>query len=322
MNPLRYLHLLNPLYTTFHTGEGRDSAPSGSYALSDNPKLNLAIWNAIYSGVGAAGIVTLLSALSNTKAQNEIEDDIENSIDTRLRQSRPSIELTKNKKDDLLDSSVLKVANEQRNSSAGEAASEISAIIQGILYSSLPIIAPTAVGLGAKYLYQNLAEDHLKNKLRKQRDRIRESQSEVDREMLELQGLIAPGNMPKKANRDGDTKEFAPEPNQSEDALTLAAAFPVLASILLTTGLSAVAYNHFRKADKSTAKNKMLRKEIMPHDPLGETPKMGLAELPVVVEELVATPTATKKDTYRRDAADVEEFLEEVGGSGKKDALF
>ena len=85
-----YLKLLNPFTTLAHTGEG-DIAPTGKFALSRDPKTNLALWNTIGVSSWAIPLAIAANVASNRYWKKEIEKARKKRTVSKLEALRPRL---------------------------------------------------------------------------------------------------------------------------------------------------------------------------------------------------------------------------------------
>ena len=313
-----YLKLLNPFTTLAHTGEG-DIAPTGKFALSRDPKTNLALWNTIGVSSWAIPLAIAANVASNRYWKKEIEkarkkrtvsklealrprlspdsdlDDISNIVDTPEEENRLIEEIEKKASDD--DSGIPLIGD---------------AVSRG-LKAALPILAaPTALAVTTAILHKKQKEEYKKQLLR-ERLALRNMHDKIQHDILVENGLLKGAKAPEKEN------------TLSSFLLDL----PVVLSLGGAALAGAGTYHYLSKKDKNKAKIEFLKKKVLGSNTLQDTPQISLDSLPAVKEELIArtgdkNPTLmlAKSETLLPEA-DIpdERVLEEVIAK-KRDALF
>ena len=313
-----YLKLLNPFTTLAHTGEG-DIAPSGKFALSRDPKTNLALWNTLGVSSWAIPLAIAANVASNRYWKKKIEEDRKKRTVSKLEALRPRL----SPDDDLDDVSNILDTPEAENRIIEEIEKKANdgdsglpligdAVDRGIK-SALPILAaPTALALTTAILHKKQKEEY-KKQLLKERLALRNMHDKIQHEILVENGLIKGAKAPEKEN------------TLSSFLLDL----PVVLSLGGAALAGAGTYHYLSKKDKNKAKIEFLRKKVLGSNTLQDTPQISLDSLPAVKEELIArtgdkNPTLliAQSETLRPKADTPDERILEEVVAAKKDALF
>lgn len=319
----RYKHLFNPAATLVYKGESggihdRLAAPVGSWKLSDDPKTNLALWNAIFVGGATAPLAYLINTLANKKHEAEVDEKFDKALVDKLNALRPRL-VSGNKLGDVsafsdmpkqelkqLDALIEKIDKKasvekkaEDKETLDDAISEkISTFLGDVAKSSLPFLAIPAAGLSAIGLSNYINKQRIKAKLNKERMAVRNIQSLLDRKHLQLAGLIKADqakpeisdNIAKQASTESEKSKKEKEPNKENSIYTYGISTPALAWSLVATALGLGYFSLLRKNDKNLGKIKHLKKVQLGSNVLQDTPKISVLDLPATTDEILAVP--------------------------------
>lgn len=292
----KYRHLVDPTATARFTGKA-DSAPSGKWALSSDPKVNMALWNAL--GVTAAAVPTTaaLTILANKYWDRKVKKLITERSLSKINAMRPQMSpnddlgytynITNKPKKELMQ--ILEDSdNLTKSASAEEGDGVVSRTIKNTAAVALPMVAaPVATYLTIRAV-QNAHKKRLRKRLREERTAIRNMQDRVDHQILEEQGVIKSASMTADEakhiwDRHGKDKDKEP---LAYTALTFPAAVALGVSALGGT----VAYKVLTDSDKYKNRLKYMRDHILGANTLQEAPKISLAKFKQPGEGMVARP--------------------------------
>lgn len=326
-----YKHLLNPLTTLIRSGDDPMDAPGGSLKLSDDNKTNLALWNTLGVASWSIPAALLITKLSKDYHDRKVRKSMGKSKKFRSDAIRPIINTTPDDADDVkalveakleeaIDKEMEKRASEDKGmlddllTFAGDA-------VKDAVVNPMPIVVPAGLSLVTAYLYNKMAEKRLKQRLLEERADIQKEQRAVDRATLKARGLIV----------DSMDKEASDDKDKVAEGVRSFLLSPVSLAALLTLATGAVGYKYFSDTDENKNKLKVLRDVALGRGVLQDTPQLGLAELPVKAEEILAVPGSTSKKRLSiadpttgeiLDIAKDDPILEEVEDDDKKDAIF
>lgn len=331
----KYPHLLNPFYTLGSDGTSKDDAPNkdnGGISLSDNPRINLGLWNALASSSWLVPTTALLTYIVNRAADKRVKDKIDKTVGVQLQSLRPSISTTEQEGDDIRtispeflkliktkirkSASLNKAADVEWRQVAGNIFSKMTAPLKRMGEAlteklegsavtpgagiALSLGIPLAAVLTAAHLSDKMAKNTIKDELNEESAKMRKAQARVDREMLKLQGLIRSRGIAKEAKVNDIVEKWLS---------------PFTAAVMLATGgLGLIGMHYLRENDPDLNKIKLLEKEIIGGNTLKETPRITLSELPVSLKDVLAVPGDKKQQTVKSKATAQE--------PKKKDALF
>lgn len=314
---LDYKHLINPLATTFSSGREPGDAPRfGGWSLFKDPKTNMAAWNAIYNILPLFGIGFVINAIANRKAESEVEDKLDAGVIGKLQALRPRLISDPNLKDVTSYTSLPKKELEQLEAIKGELAKsasdeenadswvvqQLKALVKDGFKNAIPIAAAIAAASSGIALSNKLNRDRIKKQLSDRRIELSNIQALLDHKMLADAGLIdenkPTGVISKTAN--GPIRTLL-------DA-------PMLAHILLSTGLGIGTYKLMTSQDDNKKKIKSLKKIQLGSNVLQDTPQLSVLDLPVKPEQILAIPGDKKKETV---IAAVKDKLEEIAKGGE-----
>jgi hypothetical protein len=337
----KYRHLADPTATIRYTGKS-ESAPSGKWALSDDPKTNLALWNAL--GVAAVAVPTTAAAtiLANKYWDKWLDKKVTERSLSKINALRPQMSpnddldytynITSNPRKELM--SILKDSDKlSKNASADQEnrTSPESGAAKGAILSTLPLVAaPVATYLTVRAIQEGHAK-RLRKKMLSERVAIRNMQDKVDHEILQEQGLIKGANM-SESKAEAIWKRHGKDKDE-ESLFNLALSVPVAATLGLSTIGGILAYNKLSDSDKYKNRLKYMRDHILGANTLQESPRISLAKYktdamvarpgdstPVVIEE---TSSSVSDADKLRERTGLEEVTDtDVAPTKKSDALF
>lgn len=327
-----YKHLLNPLTTLIRSGDDPMDAPGGSLRLSDDNKTNLALWNTLGVASWSIPAALLITKLSKDYHNRKVRKSMGKSKKFRSDAIRPIISTTPGDEDDvkaLVEAKLEEAINKEMEKRASEDKGVLDDIldfagnaVKDAVVNPMPIVVPAGLSLVTAYLYNKMAEKRLKQQLLEERADIQKEQRAIDRATLKARGLIS-DTIDKKAS-DTDKDKVA----EGVRSFLLS---PISLAALLTLATGAVGYKYFSDTDENKNKLKVLRDVALGRGVLQDTPQLGLAELPVKAEEILAVPGSTSKKRLSiadpttgeiLDIAKDDPILEEVEDNDKKDAIF
>lgn len=342
----RYKHLFNPAATIMHTGESVSNAPTGDLRLSNDPKTNMALWNAIFVLGGAAPLAYLINTLSNRKAESAVEDTSDESSIDKLNALRPRLiadadesnvdaftELPKRELQQLneIKQRIGKRASGDDEDSGGWLADLDKTLKEwtgntasDIAKSVIPFATFPVAVLGAVALSNSANKDRIKQKLRERRAQYRSIQSALDRKLLQQAGLIK-GDIQKEANSPLADVTGSGEENTLKALLIN---IPVTAWALLSGALGIGAFAMFRNSDKNQKVIKYLTKNQLGSNVLQDTPQISVLDLPADPGEILAVPGDKRQIAMLEDKKpkalieDATLFAEVNPKNKKKDAIF
>lgn len=355
MDLFKYIHLANPVSGFFRSGSKPGDAPVGRLRLAENDKLNYALWNTIGSAAWMVPAALIISRLSNKGEHDKVKAKMATMLKSRLSASRPTLATTADTSDDVkalltdavdkqIEKEMAKTAAEGEKtaldefldagkaffSSLGSAGKEGAAGLAKDMLTkgtavALPIAVPSVLALLAAKKHNEAMKGEIEEALLADRDALKEEQRAVDRATMSLQGLI---------------KGASGKTEAAEQSLQHTILMPLTLATLLAAGSGILGYRYFSRTDKASAKLKALRERLLGVNHLQDAPKLTMAELPVALSEITATPGSVRKETVALanpvtgaledkkikkldNIIDVEDVLEEVSQEKpKKDAIF
>ena len=302
----RYKHLVNPVATTFLDETDVKAAPVGRFKLSDDPKTNLALWNSIFVGGTALPLAYLVNSLSNKHHEAKVEDTLNKALVNKLNAMRPRVvadsdigdvsAFTDLPKKELEQLEELKTTLNKKSSGGtvvGDLEDKATDALSDIGKNMLPIAALPLSVLAGVALSNHVNRERIKKQLAERRVQLRNIQSKLDRKQLQSYGLIKSDEpIEKEASNKRDE-----EPRKDNSFWSVFFESPLMTTGLLTTILSIGAYNVLRDRDKNLAKLKYLKNTQMGSNTLQDTPRIGVIDLPVKPEEVLAVPGDKKQET-------------------------
>jgi hypothetical protein len=192
----RYALLANPLTTISSSAykAAVKAAPlSDGLRLSNNPKLNLALWNTIGVASWAVPLAVVATALVNAKAKREVDNARIKSDDQLLNASRPAItpsplKIDEDKGKDNKNVSRLKQIEADSAKFSKKAALSLfgSPILGALPITAVPVSYWLANKLATKFISDKIEDD-----LKAERNSLRALQDAEDLERLRLLGLVS-----------------------------------------------------------------------------------------------------------------------------------
>lgn len=325
----RYALLANPL-TTIASSAYKDAvkaAPSSpALRLSNNPKVNLALWNAAGVASWALPLAAVATLLVNAKAKKEVDKARKKSDNQLLDASRPSITPKKLEKSDEEENANDKRLKLIENDNLALAKKANMSLFRDPLLATLPLVTVPASYWLANKLTSKFLSDKLEDDLVSERKRLRALQDAEDLERLRLLGLI---------NEDAEEKKTVPLKKEASGNLFNSLSGAVqrmkdsmhgvdlaglgkallwdahLAPIFAASALLAIGGGVYMSGrDKSTKKVKLLTKKL-----LGENRMHDPASLSIELPKGVSQGADTKQ--LQRI-----EGIQSAENNSKKDELF
>lgn len=306
----RYKHLVNPVATTFLDATDVKAAPTGRFKLSDDPKTNLALWNSIFVGGTAFPLAYLVNSLANKHHEAKVEDKLDKALVDKLNAMRPRVvadpdlgdtsAFTDLPEKELEQLEELKAVlnkkssgDDDENTFVDDVGDKVSDVFSDIGKNMLPIAAVPLSVLAGVALSNHVNRERIKKQLADRRVQLRNIQAKLDRKHLQSRGLIKSDEpIEKSASSKRDS-----EPRKDNSFWSLFFEAPLMTSGLLTAILSIGAYNILRDRDKNLAKLKYLKETQLGSNTLQDTPRIGVIDLPVKPEEVLAIPGDKKQET-------------------------
>ena len=342
---LNYKHLVNPLKTAFSKGTSVLDAPGGSWKLSDDPKTNMALWNAIYSAPAVFGLSYLVNNIANRKAETEVDEKLDTQLIDKLQALRPRLVSDPNLEDtesftELPQKELkrLETIKAELNKAAADDDEDPSwdkdlkqwviDTLKSSIKGAIPIGAAALAASGGIALSNANNKDRIKKDLEARRVQLRNIQALIDRQMLVDKGLVKGASS--KKDKDSGDKEGS-KIGLLEGAINA----PLLAHILIAGGLGLGTYKFMRAKDPNEKKLSYLKKVQLGSNVLQDTPQLSVLDLPIDPAKVLAVPGDKKQETLIAEetkpvevaAADIID-VKPIEDSGifqeikKKDALF
>lgn len=304
----RYRHLFNPLATVKYDPKDVTSAPVGSLRLSDDPKRNLALWNAIFVGGATLPLMYLVNTLANKHHEAKIEDKLDKAMVNKLNAMRPRVVSDPNLKDisaytDLpekelkqleeLKDSLSKNASEKKDKKPtgvlDSAADMLSNLFTDLGNNLIPITTVPAAALLGIGLSNYVNKKRIKKSLAERNVQLENIQAILDRKQLQESGLVKRDAAP--------AEDYG---NLKKNANTFKNVFldlPLITYALLAPTLGIGAFNLMRSKDKNIAKLDYLEKTHLGANTLQDTPRISVIDLPVDPSEILAVPGDARQET-------------------------
>ena len=341
MNPFKYAHLFNPVYTLTHEGDSALGVPT--MRLADNNKLNLALWNAIYVGGAALPLAYLINTLANQKAENEVESQLNKSLVQKLNALRPRLVSDPSLADtsaytDLPERELKELQRVQgeleKHADGGimDWVSDTAAdFFRDSFANTLPLFMLPGAALLGTALSNNKNKERIKAELKDRRLQYRNIQGYIDRKRLAEAGLVAASaaekplteSVAKRKSESSDnskaddklTKKAGGPDDQSGEARrdssyglkTWFLSMPFAALALLSATLGVGTYNLLNKGDKNKAKLKYLKERQLGSNIAQDTPQLSVLDLPVSYKDILVTPQTDKSRQTRAYTGDTED---------------
>lgn len=292
----KYRHLADPTATIRFTGKS-ESAPSGKWALSDDPKTNMALWNALGVTATAVPVTAALTVLANKYWDKWMEKKITDRSLSKINAVRPQMSpnddlnytynITSKPRKEL--AKILEKSSElTKTAAAQETESDVPALVRNSVAAALPLIAaPTATYFTLRAV-QDMHKKRLRKRLMDERTAIRNMQDKIDHEILEEQGMIKSAGMSTaeaEAVWDAHGKD-----KHRESLLNKALTVPGAAILGLSALGGLLAYRKLSDSDKYKNRLKYMRDHILGSNTLQESPRISLAKFTQEGEGMVARP--------------------------------
>lgn len=279
----KYRHLADPSATLRYTGKS-DSAPSGKWALSDDPKVNMALWNTLGVTAVTAPTAAALTLLANKYWDKWLQKRVTERSLAKINAMRPQMSpnddleytynITTKPKKELM--KIIEQSQELSKNASAADDSRMPKLIGDSFAASLPIIAaPTAAYLTIRAV-QDAHKKRLRKKLLDERIAIRNMQDKVDHEILKEQGLVKDASMStEEAERIWDMHGK----DKDKEPLFYSALTAPLAIALGASALGGVMfYNKLTDSDKYKNRLHYLRDHILGSNTLQDAPRISLAK--------------------------------------------
>lgn len=322
INPFNYLHLANPLYTLINSGEDVKDTPAG-YEFSDNPRLNLAIWNAIGVAGTALPVAYLINTLVNRKTDADVESKMNKSLVSKLEAQRPRLVADPN----LLDTSSftelpkaeLKELEELKATLSKSASDEdeegfmdwmgdkIKGMLAEGIYAGIPMATLPAAAIAGITLATETDKKRIKKRLQNQRMQLRNIQAYVDKRQLEEAGLVKADKSTESVKDLNDKMEKSASIHKASNSLPqlLLSDVPMVALTGGSAILGGALYNVLKDKDENLAIIDYLKKRQLGSNVTQETPRLSVVDLPVDPRSILATPGDKNEELAYEDPADI-----------------
>ena len=341
---LNHVKMVNPFHSLLRSGTSIFDAPGGSWKLSDDPKTNMALWNAIYTAGPAFGLAYLINNIANQRAESKIEDASEKRLIDKLQAMRPrlletpkpiaddegyeEVPTTELKRLSALKNSLQKSAKkdtEDDPDTLERAKHGTLDIMKGGIVGTLPIAVALAMAAGGVAASNKYNKERIKANLRTRRSQIRSIQALIDRERLIDKGLVKSA-----AKKDKDE-------GSDIGVLDAFVGLPAAAHTAIALSLGLGTYGILSAKDENKNLLKYLEKVQLGSNVLQDTPQLSVLDLPADPGQILAVPGDKKKETLLPTAAtaanpseiidvepiDAADIITEVKADNKKkDALF
>lgn len=336
MNPFNYLHLVNPLYTLANTGEHPKSTPAG-LELSSNPKLNLALWNALYVAGTFGPLAFLVNTIANRKNDAEVESKLDKALVSKVEAMRPRLvsdpnlldtsSFTARPKEELeeleeLKSSLSKKSSEkQQDKGLMDWLSEgFSDLVSSGAAAAIPLATLPLAAIGGINLATSMDKDRIKKRLRERRIQLRNIQAYVDHNQLRESGLIKSDSNNKTISelndhidknasvnkiafgKDQDKPDFDSDVSGPKQVFI---DVPMLSLLFGSTLFGGALYNILKSNDENRAIVKYLKDRQLGSNTLQSTPQLNVEDLPVSAQDILATPGDKNEETAYNDPAEI-----------------
>lgn len=304
---LAHLKMANPFHSLLRSGTSIFDAPSGSWALSKDPKTNMALWNAIYTSGPAFGLAYLINNLANQKAESEVEEAIDTQLIDKLQSLRPRLvadpnladvsaytELPKKELKRLEEIKAGLPKSAANNDDGAEddqdfserASDSTKELIKNSILNTIPLAAFGLAAAGGIALSNKNNKDRIAKNLQARRTQLRNIQALIDRQMLADRGLIKAA-----AKKEGD------KTGSGVGVLDAFVGLPITAHMLLAAALGLGSYGILSDRDKNKATLKYLKKIQLGSNTLQDTPQLSVLDLPVSPDKILAVPGDKKQQT-------------------------
>lgn len=335
MNPFNYLHLANPLYTLVHTGEDVKDTPAG-LELAKNPRLNLALWNAIGVAGTVAPLAFLINTIVNRKHDSEVESKLNKSLVRKVEALRPRLVADPNLMDissytdrpkseleelEKLKETLSKNASEERPGLFSWLGDKVLSMAAEGIYAGLPLAALPLAAVSGIGLATSIDRKRIKDRLKERRMQLRNIQAYVDRLQLEDAGLV-------KAEKRSDSIKELNNKMSKEASIDKESAEVSIPQIMLSdvpmmalTGgsllLGGSIFNILKDKDENVAILKYLKDRQLGSNITQGTPQIGIVDLPVDPRNILATPGDKNEELAYEDPAEIIEEYKESKKAGK-----
>ena len=355
---LNHARLVNPARTIFSAGSSVWDAPGGGdpnskWRLAKSDKLNMALWNLIYSAPAAFGLAYLINNVANQRAENDVEKKLNRQLIDKVQATRPRLVADPNLADitsftELPGEELRRIdaAREQAAEKSGnrkkltkKAAGNLDEIatetvrdaVSDAFLSALPLTGAALAAYGGISLSNHLNKERIKKELLARRMQLRNLQAKLDHDMLVSRGLIKGASetvdqakvdrMVAEAKASTNTNRLQGDRGSTSSLWDMILRVPVLAHVLMATALVTGAYSLLRKGDKNEKRLKHLKDMQLGSNVLQDAPQLSVLDLPVKAEDILDVPALTAGKEAVLDVKPVDEanIIQEVK---KKDALF
>lgn len=348
-----YFTLANPLSSIFaNTEADLNKAPTQSLRISDNPKLNYALWNTLGTMSWLVPLIGTSAYIANKRRHDRLKEKIDKGTVSHINSDFPILSpysdlgsaLLAKKRPKREVENINKASKnlpKQLSKEAGDP-SDIGEIVRRSIYGAIPILAtPLAAILTTKGVQSHL-KDKYKKELEEETRKIQQIQDAVDMDTLKRLGYIVKDDskkaeeavpvkkleskemsnimeqlsaMPKAASKKEENRSVTEDVKSA--ATTLLANLPMAALLLFTGGTAIYGTDWLLKRQNDAKKLRFLEEKALGRNRALRGPEL-IVELPPGYKE-----NLNKKQSQiipGIEAAPVVEDAEIVENS-KKDAF-
>lgn len=314
--PVDALILMNPLSTA------AGSSPNTPIRLAKDPRVNQAIWNALFAGGGMLAAGALIKHLSARKQDEEFDKKQREAIESKLNGIMPSDGGKKSDKDQVAD-------NERRNrkepaaSVNGTVKKKANSPVSSIVKSTLLGMVPVAAAGGGLYLGAKMLSDDKKTEREEQlKKEIAQLRTKLDKLYNDRLMLNEKRRALKKSASDDDDigmmaglKNFlfgTEDPySDNRSAFQKMVSWPFITAGITGLLSAYAAKRYFDTRDAERAQVKMLEKRVLPADLVGTPPVLIMetdprGKLQVAGRKKEEKPKEAEKEKDKEKASDAE----------------
>lgn len=258
-----------------------DFTPNTPMKLSNDPQVNRAVWNALFSGGAALGLGALIKHISSKRQNEEFDKKQKEAVESKLNGIVPFTEPDSSLKD-------TKKREERRTREIKKNANLLTDAALGLVP-----IAAAAGGLyaGARAVNDSVKEDReaslkkeiaeLQNKL----DKLYNDRIVLNEKRKELRKTAGLGDFVDKAGGFFNDLSDSIFGRENPDSPKRGMASTILSLPFLTAGAVGLlgtyaSKRYFDKRDADRAKLKMLERKVLPADLIGTPPVIIMEESP------------------------------------------